>query len=291
MSKLTIGMCVYDDFDGVYFTIQAIRMFHKEVIDEIEFVIINNNPDSENGQLTSDFVMNTLKLPFKYLEFTKFKGTSIRNKIFEIADTPYVLVTDCHVLFEPGSLKRLIDFYDAGLDEGNLLQGPLVHDTLDDVSTHFDKVWGDNMYGKWSRDIRYVDANSEPFEIEGQGLGVFSCRTDSWLGFNPHFTGFGGEEMYIHAKYKLFGKKALCLPFLQWVHRFARVSIPYPHLIVDIYRNYLIGRIELGLDFDDVEEQFAGRISDKDRDEAQRHVLAIFSEQVPTPGGCKCGKG
>ncbi len=29
MSKLlTIGMSVYDDFDGVYFTMQALRMYH-----------------------------------------------------------------------------------------------------------------------------------------------------------------------------------------------------------------------------------------------------------------------
>jgi hypothetical protein len=25
---LTIGMPVYDDFDGMYFTIQALRMYH-----------------------------------------------------------------------------------------------------------------------------------------------------------------------------------------------------------------------------------------------------------------------
>jgi hypothetical protein len=28
---LTLGMATYDDFDGVYFSVQAIRLFHPEV--------------------------------------------------------------------------------------------------------------------------------------------------------------------------------------------------------------------------------------------------------------------
>ena len=41
MKKLTVGMATHDDFNGVYFTIQSIRLFHKEVLDDIEFVIID----------------------------------------------------------------------------------------------------------------------------------------------------------------------------------------------------------------------------------------------------------
>ncbi len=46
MNKLTIGLCVYDDFDGVYFTLQSLRLHHSEVLDRLEFVIINNKPTS-----------------------------------------------------------------------------------------------------------------------------------------------------------------------------------------------------------------------------------------------------
>ena len=34
--KLCVGMCTFDDYDGVYFSVQAIRMFHSEVSDQIE---------------------------------------------------------------------------------------------------------------------------------------------------------------------------------------------------------------------------------------------------------------
>ena len=47
---LTIGMAVYDDYDGVYFTVQALRLYHEICrSDRVEFIIIDNNPDSANG--------------------------------------------------------------------------------------------------------------------------------------------------------------------------------------------------------------------------------------------------
>ena len=33
---LTIGMATYDDYDGVYFTTQAIRLYHPEVTEETQ---------------------------------------------------------------------------------------------------------------------------------------------------------------------------------------------------------------------------------------------------------------
>jgi hypothetical protein len=49
--------------------------------------------------------------------------------------------------------------------------------------------------------------------IPAQGMGVFACRKNNWLGFNPKFRGFGGEEGYIHEKYRKNGKQVICLPF------------------------------------------------------------------------------
>lgn len=53
MKKLTIGMATYDDFHGVYFTIQALRLYHPITkTDEVEFIIIDNNPNSSHGEAT-----------------------------------------------------------------------------------------------------------------------------------------------------------------------------------------------------------------------------------------------
>src|ERR1035438_4880981 len=41
---LTIGMATFDDFDGCYFTIHSIRLYHPEILDDVEFLIVDNNP-------------------------------------------------------------------------------------------------------------------------------------------------------------------------------------------------------------------------------------------------------
>lgn len=256
MRKLTIGMAVHDDLDGLYFTIQAIRMFHKEVLNDVEFVVIDNNPSGSHSKCIRDFI-DWIEEPVQYLPFTKYNSTIVRNKIFDLADTPYVLSIDSHVLIEPGAIKKLIEFYENDKDNGNLLQGPLVYDNLRGISTHFDLVWQSNMWGVWGNDVRGEDPNGPPFEIPAQGLGLFSCRKDSWLEFNKEFRGFGGEEGYIHEKYKKNGKTTMCLPFLRWNHRFYRPSgVSYPNDLSQRFKNYLIGFKELGLNIDELKSHF-----------------------------------
>ena len=97
----------------------------------------------------------------------------------------------------------------------------------------------------------------EPFEIPGQGLGLFMSRKDAWLGFNPHARGFGGEEMYIHEKYRQNGRKTMCLPWLKWGHRFGRPDgVPYPLTRWNKVRNYVLEFKELGLDMTPIKEHF-----------------------------------
>jgi len=258
MSKnpfLTIGMATFDDFHGVYFSIQALRMYHPEVMDDTEILIIDNNPEGAHGKQIKNF--SGWAPNVRYIPESEWVSTAVRNKIFEEARGECVVSMDCHVLFEQGSLKKLIDFYKENPDTKNFHQGPLVYDNLTGYSTHFDPVWREQMYGIWANDKRGNDPNAEPFEIPMQGLGIFSCRKDAWLGFNPLFRGFGGEEGYIHEKFRQAGHKALCLPFLRWVHRFGRPDgVKYPLTLENKLRNYFLGHLELGLDTDPIVEHF-----------------------------------
>jgi hypothetical protein len=275
MEKITIGICVYDDYDGAFFTLQSLRMYHSEVMDRVEFIVINNNPGSASGRELKNHI-NNIAEPVTYVEFTNYSSTYLRRKIFDLADTEYVLVLDCHVLLEPGSLKKLLNYYDKGLDKGNLLQGPLLYDDLKHISTHFDfsaKKWNSFMWGKWATDKRGTDRNAKPFEIPGNGLGLFSSRKNSWPGFNNKFRGFGGEEGYIHEKYKLNGKKTICLPFLRWNHRFARPNgIPYSVDLKERFRNYMIAFNEIGKDINEVIDNFKSTISTDYIDEVKKEL-------------------
>ena len=63
-----------------------------------------------------------------------------------------MLCVDCHVLFVPGSLRKLLDYFEANPDTPDLLQGPLVYDDLRSFSTHMDRIWQAGMYGVWGTD-------------------------------------------------------------------------------------------------------------------------------------------
>lgn len=250
---LTIGMATYDDFDGVYFSVQAIRMYHPEIADKIEILVIDNHPNgkcAESLRTLQNWISNYRYIPAKYPQ-----GTCARDLVFREARGEFVLCMDSHVLFPAGALKQLIDYLMEHRDSNDLLQGPILWDNLKPGSARFDPVWRSGMWGTWGEDE--TDSCKEPFEVEMQGLGVFGCRRRAWPGFNPRLSGFGGEEGCLHEKFRKAGGTTWCLPFLRWLHRFPRPSgVSYSNRWKDRIRNYLIWYDELGLDPARVIEHF-----------------------------------
>jgi len=252
---LTIGMATYDDYDGVYFSVQAIRLYHPEVTAQTEILVIDNHPEGPCAAALKQLESNVSG--YRYVPYTSHRGTAVRDLLFREANSPYVLAMDSHVQFAPGALARLVKFLKGQPDANDLWQGPLLSDDLRGLSSHFNPIWSEGMYGQWAYDERAADIDGAPFEIGMQGLGVFVCRREAWPGFNPRFSGFGGEEGYIHEKVRQRGGRTLCLPFLRWIHRFNRPSgVPYRPIWRERIRNYLIGQAELGLDGRQVEEYF-----------------------------------
>lgn len=253
--KLTIGMATYDDYDGVYFSLQALRMYHPEVQKKVELLVIDNHPDGPCGgplKALENHLPN-----YRYVPAASVRGTAVRNLVFDEAEGDFVLCMDSHVFIVRRALKRLLDYFAANPDTKDLLQGPLLYDDLEQISTHFHPEWRAGMYGTWQTNEAARDPDAPPFEIPMQGLGLFACRRAAWPGFNPKFRGFGGEEGYIHEKIRRAGGRTLCLPFLRWVHRFNRpMGIPYVNTWDDRIRNYMIGFTELGLPTAEIESHF-----------------------------------
>ncbi len=319
-TTLTIGMAHHSDFDGVYFTIQCIRMFHPETVHRLELVVVDNSPGGEAGKAL-EITVDRMKAFFRNAKYVPVKGNggpaAMKDRVFREATSDAVLCVDCHVLLEPGAIAKLLEFYDSRPDCRDLICGPLLLDTGPNACwTHFDNQWRGHMLGTWGvaweclecgvkfsvlqhgdmaeyrsldgdgakvitncgcRQLPAIvwqghekvleavglgrvvddDLHGEPFEIPAQGCGLFSCRRDAWLGFNPHFRGFGGEEFYIHEKFRQAGHKTLCLPSLRWLHRFARPNGPkYPLKLEDRVRNYIIGHQELSQDLTACHDHF-----------------------------------
>ena len=269
---LTIGMATYDDYDGVYFTIQSIRFHHPEIQDKISFILIDNHPDSPVGSALKN-LQHTIP-DYRYIPFRDYNSTAVRDLIFREADTEYVLCIDSHILIQSGAITRLIDYLDNKPDCMDLLQGVLVADDMKHHYSRFQAKWFEGMLGNWGVDQQAADAAAAPFEIPMQGLGLFACRKKAWPGFNPRFRGFGGEEGYIHEKFRQQGRKTYCLPFLRWLHRFGRpYGTKYPNLWHNRIRNYYIGFEELGMDPSPVESHFRALLGSAEFETIQKEIL------------------
>jgi hypothetical protein len=249
--ELTIGMATFRDFDGVYFTLQALRLYHD--LQDVELLVVDNEGCADTRRFVEGWAQA------RYVLANGVVGTAApRDLVFREARGRAVLCCDAHVLFWPNAIARLKTYLREHRESRDLLQGPLVYDDGRQLATHFDPQWRAQMWGTWGTDPRGLDADAPPFEIPMQGLGVFGCRRDAWLGFHPRFAGFGGEEGYLHEKFRQAGQRCLCLPFLRWMHRFGRPGgIPFPLTVEAKLRNYVIGHAELGLDLAPVLEHFS----------------------------------
>lgn len=357
--NLTIGMATYRDYDGVYFTIQALRYYHDmSRFGKVEFLVIDNDPSGRDGDALRNFLAWVRgQGTMRYVHAPEVVGTSApRDRVFQEAQGDIVLCIDSHVLLAPGAIDHLADFYQKNPESKDLIQGPLVYDDLVGMSTHFDRQWRSEMWGTWREawycpcggsmvqfnvefkpgdskpdisvrnlegtPVTYCDACGrrhdqdvtnmhqamakgytraagdpgtipEPFEIPGQGLGLFGCRKDAWLGFNKRFREFGGEENYIHIKYQKAGRRTLCLPGLRWLHRFGRPDgVRYPLNRRSKVRNYVIGHRELQLPLDQCHHHFVNELGMPEQ-EWQEIVREADdpTEQVKAAGGCgTCAK-
>ncbi|HBG07658.1 MAG: hypothetical protein A2075_09040 [Geobacteraceae bacterium GWC2_58_44] len=253
MVKLTIGMASYNNFQEVWFTLQALRMYQD--LTDTELLVIDNYGDDT----LRDFIASWAAPQVRYVRYTERQGTAApRDQVFAQAAGEWVLCIDSHVMLPPGTVARFREWCAAHPECRDLLQGPMLYDDLAQMADAFQDRWEGGMWGVWRG--AQVSTEMEPYEIEMMGLGLFACRKDAWLGFNKEHRGFGAEEGYIHSKYRQAGRKTLCLPFLRWVHYFhtrnGKVTCPYTPTQEDKIHNYLTGFAELGLDSAPIYQHF-----------------------------------
>jgi len=333
-----------DDFEGLWATAQSVFLHHAwEHPLDVEIVIVDTSPvGSEHRRLVADFVRKGggLKLGertpnIKLIDMAGFPGTTKpREEIFTHATGEIVVVMDCHVMLPSNTLPRLVQWFaDHPEHAGDLVQGPLIYDSLGSMATHFSDQFRGQMWGTWStawrtacgvtfvceheevtdedrlrhstgavqfrdlmtlkehpqalkisedftklgettfpaipwpghevklRELGCVEIGAtdsdKPFDIPGQGMGLYACRREAWLGYVENASGFGGEEMNIHLKFRQAGKRSLCLPFLKWNHRFGRAGgAPYPIPLSAKVRNYVLWANHLGIPLDRIERHF-----------------------------------
>lgn len=275
---LTIGMATFDDFDGVYFSVTSIMLYHPEVLDQIEIVVVDNNPDSAHGIEVKKFCQSISQV--RYIAAGEYKTTSIKERVAVEARGDYVLCIDCHVFMHRHSLRRLVDYFQADPDCTDLLHGPMVGENGKGKTTHMEARWNTGFFGVFDSDSRGESVDAAPFDIPGHGMAMFAFKRSAWPGYNLKFRGFGGEEGYISEKFRQAGGRVLCIPFLRWTHRFPRPGgTKYINRWEDRIRNYLIGWSELGVDLGEVVDHFSQYLGR----EMTAQVFGDFQREVTGP--------
>src|SRR5215216_4196154 len=92
---LTIGMPTYNDFDGVYFTLQALRLYQD--LTNTELLVVDNYGCEDTKAFVEGWARG------RYVLATEAVGTAAaKNRVFAEASGKAVLCCDSHVLFSPG---------------------------------------------------------------------------------------------------------------------------------------------------------------------------------------------
>src|SRR5688500_13590150 len=104
MAVLTIGMATYNDYDGVYFTLQALRLYQH--LDDTELLVIDNFGCEHTKQLVDGWAKAS------YVPVTDSVGAAAPRALsYQEAEGAAALRRDSHVLFSPRVIHSLPAYY------------------------------------------------------------------------------------------------------------------------------------------------------------------------------------
>lgn len=256
--SFSFGFCTRDDSDGAWMTINSLLAHHKEYVHEI--IVIDNSPEgSKHAQVIKEHVTGINLV--KYIRAIGPESSCLyKERLFQVATGDVVVCCDSHVIYDEGSIKALVDYFNSNPETNDLIMGPCLHRAGTILGTNqaiYEKegyalpenvdivngvVWRGGACGVWVIDHRGTNHDNPPFEIMQQGTGAFACRRLAWPSFHPSFIGHGGNETFLMESFRQKGAKVLCLPSFRWIHKFIRVNgAPYSLSWDHRVKNYLIG--------------------------------------------------
>jgi len=240
--KLTIGWACHDDIEGAFWTASCLRMYHtgnSRTCPEIQLLMVDDLPKK------TESLENLCALSgAKYVHAPKDKGPAhAKNSVFENADGEYVLLLDSHVILQAGAIDYIMNGINGDFIGRDMWCGPLLNENKDVIATHMDPKWRGDFFGIWNTKNPLPPVS----EIPMHGTAMFLMKKEHWPGFSPNFSGFAGEEGYVHELVRKNGGTVRLHTALGWIHRFLRSKpITYRLDIIDKIYNYMIAYFETG---------------------------------------------
>ncbi len=90
--KLTISMATYDDYCGVFFSMESLRI-HQKLPKETEFIVLDNNPDSDHGRQVKHFSKSVPNM--RVIDVTDRQSSFVKYDVFKHAEGDVILGLDC----------------------------------------------------------------------------------------------------------------------------------------------------------------------------------------------------
>src|ERR687898_1339085 len=95
---LTIGMATYNDFNGVYFTLQALRLYQD--LQDTELLVVDNYGCPDTKRLVEGWVHGA-----RYVLATEVRGTAAaKDRVFREARGEAVLSFGAHAVVVPAAI-------------------------------------------------------------------------------------------------------------------------------------------------------------------------------------------
>jgi glycosyltransferase involved in cell wall biosynthesis len=270
--KLTIGMANWDDPEGAWWTLCDIRLHHvKRERTDVELLVVDDMPDKQQ-----DLENACNNAGARYVHHSKNKGPAhAKDSVWEHAKGDYVLLLDSHVLLAPCSVQYIIDAIDSDLIGKDLWTGPLLNESGGTIATELLPEWRGDFFGIWFTDPELPKIKIK--EIEGHGSAYTLMKREHYPYFSKHFSGFSGEELYLHQKVRNNGGKCYTHQELGWIHRFMRSKpITYSLTLNDKLRNYLVASYEIGWSIKQCCDYFKPKLAKDQFDNVLSDVKDVF---------------
>lgn len=151
---LTVGMAVYGDQCGAYFTITGLRANHPAC----DIIVVDNAPLPDLRTKAACEANGG-----RYFHKPNLYGTSApRDEVFRLSQTPWTACVDSHVIFESGAIAGLIAYAEEHPESNDIVQGPLVYDN-GTATTHWRATDPPALWGVWVD--AWMHPSGVPFDV------------------------------------------------------------------------------------------------------------------------------
>ena len=220
MKTTSLVMANYGDYNGVFMTVQHVRMSSEVWWDEI---IVVDSSWSEFPQEHAELLQLQKEIPrLRVVPYSGVMGTTqTRNHAMDVTTSDVVFCVDSHVLLDRHARSCVLNYFDEPANRGDIVSGPMLGNSLRPKATHFFPKWQNRMWGVWGN--AWVSKEGTLFTpVEGAD-GRTMCYTLTG-GLKQRFLQSGVDCLWADRVQRLLGLEAV--PWTEINEPDATIEIP-----------------------------------------------------------------